>query len=262
MWKNREQVWGSIFEFCATGCIRQCCAKLFQLCPTLCHPVDRSLPGSSLHRILQVRILECTPKLSQLYPKYKIKVLKSRWGMFVHFPSTPSYPKPVILQILLRFCEHAVSLIRHLCNLGTAFIPSVCSTFMIQQIAQKRKPSWVMLCNFEYLERGDIFHSVSCSSLQVFPCCHGKGFMKQIQPKRSRFSMAPEISAQPPSPTWAQQRTSPALVKADLSSVDLGIRCLSYFASKLLVKCHFPGFQIKDSWYSLLETKVSRGPHL
>lgn len=125
--------------------------------------------------------------------------------MFVHL-STPSYPKPVILQILLHFCEHVVSLIRHLCNLGTAFIPSVCSTFMIQQIAQKRKPSWVMLCNFEYLERGDIFHSVSCSSLQVFPCCHGKGFMKQIQPKRSRFSMAPEISAQPPSPTQAQQR--------------------------------------------------------
>ena len=29
-----------------------------QLCPTLCHPVDCSLPGSSVHRILQARILE------------------------------------------------------------------------------------------------------------------------------------------------------------------------------------------------------------
>ena len=29
-----------------------------QLCPTLCNPMDCSLPGSSLHGILQTRILE------------------------------------------------------------------------------------------------------------------------------------------------------------------------------------------------------------
>ena len=29
-----------------------------QLCPTLCDPVDCSLPGSSVHRIFQARILE------------------------------------------------------------------------------------------------------------------------------------------------------------------------------------------------------------
>ena len=29
-----------------------------QLCPTLCDPVDYSLPGSSLHGIFQARILE------------------------------------------------------------------------------------------------------------------------------------------------------------------------------------------------------------
>ena len=29
-----------------------------QLCPTLCHPMDCSLPGSSVHGILQARILE------------------------------------------------------------------------------------------------------------------------------------------------------------------------------------------------------------
>ena len=32
-------------------------AKLHQLCPTLCDPMDRSLPGSSVHGILQARIL-------------------------------------------------------------------------------------------------------------------------------------------------------------------------------------------------------------
>ena len=30
-----------------------------QLCPTLCDPMDYSSPGSSVHRILQERILEC-----------------------------------------------------------------------------------------------------------------------------------------------------------------------------------------------------------
>ena len=33
--------------------------KLLQLCLTLCDPVDCSSPGSSVHGILQARILEC-----------------------------------------------------------------------------------------------------------------------------------------------------------------------------------------------------------
>ena len=38
-----------------------CCAVLClvaQSCPTLCNPMDCSLPGSSIHGILQARILE------------------------------------------------------------------------------------------------------------------------------------------------------------------------------------------------------------
>ena len=34
------------------------CVKSLQSCPTLCDPMDRSPPGSSVHGILQVRILE------------------------------------------------------------------------------------------------------------------------------------------------------------------------------------------------------------
>ena len=34
------------------------CAKSLQLCPTLCDPMNCSLPGSSVHGILQERILE------------------------------------------------------------------------------------------------------------------------------------------------------------------------------------------------------------
>ena len=33
-------------------------AKSLQLCPTLCDPMDCSQPGSSVHGILQARVLE------------------------------------------------------------------------------------------------------------------------------------------------------------------------------------------------------------
>ena len=33
-------------------------SEVTQSCPTLCDPVDCSLPGSSVHEILQARILE------------------------------------------------------------------------------------------------------------------------------------------------------------------------------------------------------------
>ena len=33
-------------------------SEVAQSCPTLCDPVDCSLPGSSVHGILQARILE------------------------------------------------------------------------------------------------------------------------------------------------------------------------------------------------------------
>ena len=44
------------------GCV--CVNKLLQSCQTLCNPMDCSLPGSCVHGILQVRILEwvaCLP---------------------------------------------------------------------------------------------------------------------------------------------------------------------------------------------------------
>ena len=32
--------------------------EVAQLCPTLCYPMDHSLPGSSVHGIFQARVLE------------------------------------------------------------------------------------------------------------------------------------------------------------------------------------------------------------
>ena len=34
------------------------CVLVVQPCPTLCNPMNYSLPGSSVHGIVQVRILE------------------------------------------------------------------------------------------------------------------------------------------------------------------------------------------------------------
>ena len=40
------------------NCVFHCCAKLLQLCLTLCDPLDCNLPDSSVHGILQAWILE------------------------------------------------------------------------------------------------------------------------------------------------------------------------------------------------------------
>ena len=37
---------------------RRHCREVTQSCPTLCDPMDCSLPGSTLHGILQARVLE------------------------------------------------------------------------------------------------------------------------------------------------------------------------------------------------------------
>ena len=39
-------------------CYKTAVAKSLQSCPTLCDPMDHSPPGSSIHGILQARILE------------------------------------------------------------------------------------------------------------------------------------------------------------------------------------------------------------
>ena len=43
-----------IYKIFCSECVD---AKLLQLCPTLCNPLDCSPPGSSVHRILQARTL-------------------------------------------------------------------------------------------------------------------------------------------------------------------------------------------------------------
>jgi len=51
-----KDIWLSITGVCMCMCILK--VLVAQSCPTLCNPMDCSLPGSSVHGILQARILE------------------------------------------------------------------------------------------------------------------------------------------------------------------------------------------------------------
>ena len=53
-WKSPCQVSGLLAAAAAAAAV----AKSLQSCPTLCHPIDGSPPGSAIPGILQARTLE------------------------------------------------------------------------------------------------------------------------------------------------------------------------------------------------------------
>ena len=53
IFKGKKEKWSQLITKCIS-----LCAKSVQWCPTLCGPMDWSPPGSSVHGILQARILE------------------------------------------------------------------------------------------------------------------------------------------------------------------------------------------------------------
>ena len=64
------------------------CAKSLQSCPTLCDPTDYSLPGCSVHGILQARILEWMAMLSSRglsWPRGRSCPLYCRQNFFLPF---------------------------------------------------------------------------------------------------------------------------------------------------------------------------------
>ena len=49
--------------------------EVTQSCPTLCDPVDCSLPGSSIHGIFQARVLEWVAIAFSILQPYKIGIV-------------------------------------------------------------------------------------------------------------------------------------------------------------------------------------------
>ena len=69
-------------------------AKSLQSCPTLCHPIDGSLPGSPVPGILQARTLEWVAISFSKAWKWKVKVKSlSRAGLLAT-PWTAAYQAP------------------------------------------------------------------------------------------------------------------------------------------------------------------------
>ena len=69
-------------------------AKSFQSCPTLCDPIDSSLPGSPVPRILQARTLEWFAITFSNAWKWKVKVKSLRRVRLLATPWTAAYQAP------------------------------------------------------------------------------------------------------------------------------------------------------------------------
>ena len=69
-------------------------AKSLQLCPTLHNPIDGSLPGSSVHGILQARILEWGAISFSSAWKWKVKVKSLSRARLLATPWTAAHQAP------------------------------------------------------------------------------------------------------------------------------------------------------------------------
>ena len=69
-------------------------AKLLQLCPTLCDPIDGSPPGSSVPGILQARTLEWVAISFSSAWKWKVKVKSLSRVQLLSTPWTTAYQAP------------------------------------------------------------------------------------------------------------------------------------------------------------------------
>ena len=69
-------------------------AKLLQLCPTLCDPIDSSPPGSPIPGILQARTLEWVAISFSSAWKWKVKVKSPSRVQLLATPWTAAYQAP------------------------------------------------------------------------------------------------------------------------------------------------------------------------
>ena len=70
-------------------------AKLLQSCPTLCNPMDCSLPGSPVHGILQARTLEWVAISFSNAWKWKVKVKSLNPVWLLATPWTAAHQAPL-----------------------------------------------------------------------------------------------------------------------------------------------------------------------
>ena len=76
-------------------------AKLLQLCPTLCNPVDGSPPGSPVSGILQAKTLEWVAIFFSNVWKCKVKVKSLSRVRLLATPWTAAYQAPPSIYIYI-----------------------------------------------------------------------------------------------------------------------------------------------------------------
>ena len=69
---------------CVCLCVCPVCVKLLQSCLILCDPLDCSLPGSWVHDIFQVRILQWAALLQGIFQTQglNLRLLHCRWILY------------------------------------------------------------------------------------------------------------------------------------------------------------------------------------
>ena len=80
--------------FCLMHAAATAAAKSLQSCPTLCDPMDCSLPGFSVHGILQARTLEWVATFFSSAWKWKVKVKLLSHVWLLAAPWTAAYQAP------------------------------------------------------------------------------------------------------------------------------------------------------------------------
>ena len=85
-------------------------AKLLQSCPTLCDPIDSSLPGSSVPGILQARTLEWVAISFSNAWKWKVKVKSFSRVRLFETPWTAAFQAPLSMGFSRQECWSGVPL--------------------------------------------------------------------------------------------------------------------------------------------------------
>ena len=132
-------------------CMCCVCAKSLQSCPTLCDPVDCSLPDSSVHRILQAKILEWVAisfsrGSSKPRDQTHISMFPALAGRFFTTSATEYYINNRILVILSLLSD------TYVCTQSLQSCPTLCDTMdcsppgsSVHGILQARILQWVAM---------------------------------------------------------------------------------------------------------------------
>ena len=88
---------------CVCVCV---CVWVAQLCPTLCDPMDSSLPGSSVHEVLQARILEwvAIPFSSRVFPTQGMNLGLLHCRQILYYLSHQGSSRPPLPTLIL-YCH-------------------------------------------------------------------------------------------------------------------------------------------------------------